>query len=264
MSLRNGLTPEVRLDRNGKPVRRWVRDRPLPASLPARPYTLKPPMGKAERDQREDIQRALAHWCSHEDMLTIIDRLIDYSSETIGLINGSLGNRETNVYWAEAGTLIKEFGEERTVREYMVLSGSITDCEDLRATIAYINGLSAYGCFEPDDLSTLDDDERRLARALLKTAFHLSCVDEAAYAEEKAGRAPVLIADDCNTIADPELLAVFLDHPDRAEDLWEFIARAPGELPAHRGPEGVGRHGPTLAAERRPLASLASAVLEDA
>lgn len=230
MFMPNPLMPEVRVDKNGVAVTRHVKQSPATTRkpLPVPALTASQAAPDPERAAHmESIMEYTSKWMKRFGIGNelsdegIQERLDSYSDDSIRLIRERLGDRDDKVNPSELEGLLNHNYSETSVREYMVYSTDLIDCEDLDETSRYISGLRQYPRLKDiSDVTLADKDTKNSCRALLRIAFHLHCMmdDEhpAAVYEKKDGiRMPV--------IKSPSLVKLVLDNPDRASDIAEYI-----------------------------------------
>lgn len=224
------LAPEVRVDKNGVPVTRHVRQQkgnagkelPKPAVTALEPSTLDP-------ERESDIEKMFDHcqeFFDHGNISTedFLEALNGYSDHTIHVLKQHMGDDPGQTYYAELTALIGGEYSEREVREYVMYSYEAIDCEDLEETSNYIKGLRHYKEFNGiEDFTRVDKDAEASARALIRIAFHLHCMQEedhpaAVYVPEPSG------ADsEVPVIKSPSLVSLVVKNPSRSGDIASYI-----------------------------------------
>lgn len=233
----NNLIPEVRVDKNGVSVTRHVRPQSTQAgkSLP-KPVLAAYPAAMPYPERESDISR-LTEKCSaffsggqHDGDISAKDfaaNIDSYSDSTIKLLDKHVGDGQAQTYYAELTNLMARGFREQDIREYVMYSPEVTDCEDLDETLQYVRGLRHYKPFKAfNDLTTVSKEQEASGRALLRIAFRLH--SESWMGEEDHPAATNVLdydddGKDMPVIKSPKLVSLVMDNPTRASDIAEHI-----------------------------------------
>jgi hypothetical protein len=226
----NALIPEVRVDKNGVPVTRHVRQQkaPLGTSIP-QPVASVPEKVIPYAERESDIAAMFGECEEFFDHGGIgadafMKAMNSYSDHTVRTIKKHLGDSEHQTYYAELTALIGHDCPELDVREYMMYSFDLADCQDLQETSRYIRGLRNYKIFKGiDDFTLVDPETEALSRSFLRIAFNLHCMQDddhpgAVYVPDPRDE------DEKNPIfKSPALVKLLTENPSRATDIAEHI-----------------------------------------
>ena len=233
----NTLIPEVRVDKNGVSVTRHVRPQSTqPGKSLPKPVLVVSPTEAPYPERESDIAR-LTDKCSEffsggrysgdisgKDFAANID---SYSDSTIKLLTKYVGDGKHQTFYAQLTSLMERPFREQDIREYVMYSPEVIDCEDLNETLQYVRGLRYYKQFKSlSDLTTASKEQETSARALLRIAFRLHS-ESWMSGEDHPAAASVLDYDDDGkdlpVIKSPSLVSLVLENPSRASDIAEYI-----------------------------------------
>lgn len=233
----NALIPEVRVDKNGVSVTRHVRPQSTQSgkSMP-KPVLAVSPTEAPYPERESDIAR-LTEKCSdffydgrHSGDISakeFAENIESYSDSTIKLLTKYVGDGEHQTFYAELAGLMERPFREQDIREYVMYSPEVAECEDLDETLQYIRGLRHYKQFKSlSDLTTASKEQESSARALLRITFRLHS-DRWMSGEDHPSAVNVLDYDDDSkgmpVIKSPSLVSLVVDNPSRASDIAEYI-----------------------------------------
>jgi len=224
------LVPEVRVDKNGVPVTRHVRQQSgttgklIPQPVVAA-VTAPLPYPDRETDIDEISTRcATSLGVENTSKATIVAALSGYSDHTIKVIKQYMGDGDDKTHYSELAYLIGFQYPEPDVREYMMYSYEAADCDDLTETLRYVKGLRHYKPFkDAEDLTLVNKDLEASGRALIRIAFHLHCMQEDDHPAAVYAPDPHDEDEQVPVIKSPSLVALVLNNPDRSSDIAEYI-----------------------------------------